>query len=314
MKKTIFSIAIMITSINNLLSQSITETESKVGINQTIPVSALDVNGNIQISNSILPMGLMTEVGGTTPLLNLGVNFRTPNRNYNYPLFRWLYRPGNSTNENTLMAITRDGNVGIATGYPSGKLEILKNADLSNAISLPNSGLIIRADNDGNDASLRFGVDNTNLKAVIQTQQTTTGSKFDLLINPFGGNVGIGTKNSNSWKLAVNGKIRAKEIKVEAGWSDFVFFDDYKLPSLQEVENHIKENGHLIDIPSAQEVEKNGIFLGEMDSKLLQKIEELTLYTIQQQKEIENLKKENKELRSVSDRLAKIEEFLKLKE
>ena len=111
-----------------------------------------------------------------------------------------------------------------------------------------------------------------------------------------GGNVGIGTYNPGSWKLAVNGQIRAKEIKVETGWSNFVFYYDYKLPTLQEVENHIKENGYLKDIPSEKEVEENGIYLGEMDSKLLQKIEELTLYTIQQQKEIEELKSLVKQL------------------
>ncbi len=104
------------------------------------------------------------------------------------------------------------------------------------------------------------------------------------------GLVGIGTINPGSWKLAVNGKIRAKEVKVETGWSDFVFKKDYKLPTIQEVENHIKNKGHLKDIPSAKEVKENGIFLGEMDAKLLQKIEELTLYTIQQQKEIDELK------------------------
>lgn len=106
--------------------------------------------------------------------------------------------------------------------------------------------------------------------------------------------------------MAVNGQIRAKEVKVETGWSDFVFYDDYKLPTLQEVEEHIKEKGHLKDIPSAEEVEKNGIFLGEMDSKLLQKIEELTLYTIQQQKEIERL-------RLLEKRLEEIEKLLESK-
>ena len=120
------------------------------------------------------------------------------------------------------------------------------------------------------------------------------------------GNVGIGTTNPDSWELAVNGKIRAKEIKVETGWSDFIFEDEYKLPTLQEVENHIKEKGHLKDIPSAKEVEKNGIFLGAMDAKLLQKIEELTLYTIAQQKEIERLK-------LIEKRLSKIEKLLESK-
>ena len=63
-------------------------------------------------------------------------------------------------------------------------------------------------------------------------------SKGNTFINTTGGNVGIGTTNPSSWKLAVNGQIRAKEIKVETGWSDFVFYEDYDLPNLTEVENH----------------------------------------------------------------------------
>ena len=103
------------------------------------------------------------------------------------------------------------------------------------------------------------------------------------------GNVGIGTTDPGAWRLAVNGKIRAKEVKVETDWADFVFEEKYELPTLAEVEDHIKEKGHLKDIPSAGEVAENGILLGEINAKLLQKIEELTLYTIDQQKEIETL-------------------------
>ncbi|WP_192350826.1 hypothetical protein [Algoriphagus sp. Y33] len=114
------------------------------------------------------------------------------------------------------------------------------------------------------------------------------GVKFTVENN---GSVGIGTLALGSYMLAVNGRIRAKEIKVETGWSDFVFNGNYVLPTLAEVEAHIKEKGHLKDIPSAEEVAENGIFLGEMDSKLLQKIEELTLYIIEQNKRIENLEK-----------------------
>lgn len=112
------------------------------------------------------------------------------------------------------------------------------------------------------------------------------------------GNIGIGTENFGSWKLAVNGKIRAKEVKVETGWSDFVFEDAYDLPTLEEVEEHIKTEGHLKDIPSAKEVEENGILLGEMDSKLLQKIEELTLYMIELNKKVKVLEEENKKLKA----------------
>jgi len=98
------------------------------------------------------------------------------------------------------------------------------------------------------------------------------------------GNLGIGI-SSPSEKLAVNGKIRAQEIKVEtANWPDYVFAKDYKLPSLQETEKHIREKGHLPGIPSAEEVKANGVDLGEMNAKLLKKIEELTLYLIQSEK------------------------------
>lgn len=74
------------------------------------------------------------------------------------------------------------------------------------------------------------------------------------------------------------------------GWSDFVFKKEYKLPTLEEVENHIAEKGHLENIPSEEEVLKNGINLGEMNAKLLQKIEELTLYVIEMKKDIIILK------------------------
>jgi len=102
------------------------------------------------------------------------------------------------------------------------------------------------------------------------------------------GSVGIGTVDTKGYKLAVNGKIRAREIKVEtANWPDYVFAKDYQLPSLTETEKHILEKGHLQGIPSAEEVKSNGINVGEMNAKLLQKIEELTLIMIQLNKKVE---------------------------
>ncbi|WP_426484976.1 hypothetical protein [Flavobacterium sp. 2] len=131
------------------------------------------------------------------------------------------------------------------------------------------------------------------------------------------GKVGIGITNPNN-KLDVNGTIHSKEVKVDMNdWSDFVFKKDYALPTLDEVEKHIAEKGHLENIPSEEEVLKNGINLGEMNSKLLQKIEELTLYIIQQEKkyssqseEIEALKKKNKNFEEIFERLSKIESHI----
>ncbi|MCG8410537.1 MAG: hypothetical protein MI739_04540 [Bacteroidales bacterium] len=111
------------------------------------------------------------------------------------------------------------------------------------------------------------------------------------------GKVGIGTKTPQSL-LAVNGTITSKEVVVTAdGWPDYVFASDYNLRSLNEVETYIEQNNHLPDIPSQKEVNEKGINLGNMDAKLLQKIEELTLYIIQQNKKIENMQKQIDELK-----------------
>lgn len=110
------------------------------------------------------------------------------------------------------------------------------------------------------------------------------------------GMVGIGTSNPTR-PLEVNGAIRAKEIIVESGWADFVFDSDFKLRPLAEVESHIKTYRRLPDIPSETEVKENGIGLSEMNTKLLQKVEELTLYVIQQQKELMQMKKELESLK-----------------
>lgn len=108
------------------------------------------------------------------------------------------------------------------------------------------------------------------------------------------GKLGIGTNSfidgADIYSLSVNGKVRAHSVKVYTDWADYVFEDTYTLSSLNEVEQHIKDKGHLKDIPSAKEVEENGIELGEMNKLLLQKIEELTLYLIAQDKEIKDLK------------------------
>ncbi len=132
--------------------------------------------------------------------------------------------------------------------------------------------LIVEKLNDGDDAEDLFSID------------------YDTEYSYFKGNVGIGTATPSE-KLSVNGKVRSKEVKVEANnWPDYVFTPSYNLKSLDQVETFINENGHLPNIPSAQEVEENnGIELGEMNVKLLEKIEELTLYTIDQQRKIDQL-------------------------
>ncbi|TKC05243.1 hypothetical protein [Pedobacter frigoris] len=135
------------------------------------------------------------------------------------------------------------------------------------------------------------------MPAGTTSQIHTVSSNNDVLVD---GKIGIGM-NTPTEKLEVNGKIRAREIKVEnANWPDYVFAPSYKVPTLQETEKHIKEKGHLPGIPSASDVKANGIDLGDMNAKLLQKIEELTLHLIEKDKKIVNLE----------DRLEKIEALI----
>ena len=121
------------------------------------------------------------------------------------------------------------------------------------------------------------------------------------------GNVGIGTTNPTH-RLAVNGTIKAKEVIVETtGWSDYVFAEGYQLQSLAQVEQHIKEHKHLPGIPSAAEVAEQGVSVGDMQAKLLAKVEELTLHVIAQEKRlaaqdarIQSLETENAALKQMS--------------
>lgn len=162
----------------------------------------------------------------------------------------------------------------------------------------------------GNGAVLD-GVSLNTIKASSNFWSTSNGG-VDIHTN---GNVGIGMSTLSPFKLAVsgtsyfqngiairtnticpnyllqvNGFIGATEINVKTTWCDYVFKPEYKLRTLQEVEQFINENSHLPDVPSEAEVNSNGINVGEINSILLKKIEELTLYVIQQQKEIDELK------------------------
>lgn len=137
---------------------------------------------------------------------------------------------------------------------------------------------------------------NFSSKLIIDGEPQVSGQLIygDFLTNQLGintTNLPVPTTNE-FYALAVGGGIVAEEVLValEAQWPDYVFKEDYNLASLKEVETHINTKGHLANIPSAAEVAEKGVLLGDMNAKLLRKIEELTLYTISQQKQIEELK------------------------
>jgi len=123
-----------------------------------------------------------------------------------------------------------------------------------------------------------------------------TGIGWGFVMNTTSGNVGIGTFTPG-YKLDVCGTIRAKELRVESGWCDYVFEKNYKLKSIEELEEFINENKHLPGIAPASEVEKEGLKVGEMNKAMMEKIEELTLYVIQLSKENKKLQQEIESLK-----------------
>ena len=111
------------------------------------------------------------------------------------------------------------------------------------------------------------------------------------------GYVGVGTVAPKEM-LSVNGNIRARQIKVETtNWPDYVFSENYQLPSLKETEKFIQTNGHLPEVPKASEIQENGVDLGELNKILLKKMEEMTLYMIDKDKRIEALEETVKKLK-----------------
>jgi hypothetical protein len=172
---------------------------------------------------------------------------------------------------NGITANPTSSNIGIGTNNPQSLLDVAGNVIVSDLICSGSNSWRFHSPDDGRET----------LHIVPRNASDTDWEWGRAFI--------INGENGNA---VVQGKFEAKEIKVTlTPTADFVFEEDYNLPKLEEVEKHIKEKKHLPEIASAKEMEKEGVNVGEFQIKLLQKIEELTLYTIEQN----NLNKEQQE-------------------
>ena len=198
------------------------------------------------------------------------------------------------TNGTTRMTILNStGNVGIGTIFPNSSLDV--------------NGVIHNGGADFILGKYDFRAQGTNLLNRAITHAGMDYSKDELIFNYDGdfedgivvmgprtlflGTVGLGLDAPVGCKLAVDGKIMAEEIEVKMseGWPDYVFEKTYKFMSLEELDSYIKKNKHLPNIPTSEEVMINGINIGEMNKKVIEKIEEITLYLIELQKQNELL-------------------------
>lgn len=280
-------------------------TSGNVGIGITNPVALLSLGGSVGNAKLALWEG---ESGGGVGRMGFGVasgQFR-------------MYLPGsdnrfsflsNEAGTNELMTVLGTGNVGIGTATPAEKLDVSGNVKATGLI-LPTgaaAGKVLTSDANGNatwqtatgsSAGWAFG---GNPVAALTSIGTSSNYDLPIVTNNTermrigaNGNIGIGTVNINdlSYKLFVEGNIRTRKIRVDHdSWPDYVFDYNYQLTPLKEVEQYIQQQKHLPEVPSAAEVKKEGVDLGNNQAILLKKVEELTLYIIQQQKQLETQQK-----------------------
>lgn len=265
-----------------------------VGIGTTNPSGKFTVRGGIH----------MQETNDANLRLSMGY-FKNGSVEYSFlNSLDWGTLAGKNLVINSRTSNDAWGNVGIGPLEPiqaldiGGRLNIRKGVIQNGTIPVTSTedlGLYSQNSNwlriVTNNQPIRFFTDGNS-----STQWRGTDNGAKLTIDP-NGSVGIGVQYPGTdYRLQVNGKVLCEELRVQnvADWPDYIFKESHILMPLDKVESYIKENGHLPEIPGELEVSENGVELGSMSAKLLQKIEELTLYVIEQKKEIEQLKESNR--------------------
>jgi hypothetical protein len=286
--------------------------QGNVGIG-AVPISKLHIKHSSAYYN---PGRLILENSNSTSVYNiinsnnnLFVGYNS-NSSVNYPQSDYLSR----------LFISSNGDIGIGTIEPTATLDIKGSVNLNNQYSASSDYLnpgyyVYRYGTtaygmklqytEGKYGTMIFGPNQSDRfigfgKVADELKDSKMREFMRVDLNT--GNLLIGktTQQNSIYKLDVNGSIRANEIKVNLNGADFVFEKDYKLMPLSELEKFVKEQKHLPEVAPAKEMEKNGTELGNLNSKLLQKMEEMTLYIIGQNKKIEALQEKIEKLEATS--------------
>ena len=268
-----------------------------IGIGTNNPSEKLEVRGNLKINSQGTHTGIHLGNEHNDAIITDG----THNKHYGGGYFFRVHNDHFPHKYIDAMMLADNGNVGIGINNPSEKLSVERGISVSQN-SDEGGYLSIQNTRKSGDSSLTWRIYNmtgaygNSLQFWNYTNDWRGGSRLIL---------------SDNGNAALHGKFEAKEVKVtETPTADFVFEEDYKLPTLQEVEKHIKEKKHLPEIASAKEMEKEGVNVGEFQIQLLQKIEELTLYIIEQNKETNKLHttvlEQQKQIENLTDKLEQI--------
>lgn len=305
---------------------------NKVGIGTSNPQATLDVAGNLLLLTGDHQTyfnegaaydptkGGIRNNAGNIVLQSKDNGILFLNRDVNSDTRIESYASGVLTE---IAAFKANGNVGIGTITPQAKLDVQGSyylgrpaalVDAFNTLGIPASSYLAIAPSDmsaSNDSYMVLSFPDNNSFRVGTNYDGHVGSpkyrdiQFGRYFgNPYmtikdGGSVCIGTTDPKGYLLAVNGPAIFTQavVKLNANWPDYVFKRDYHLPSLDSVSQFIQDHHHLPDMPSADSVAKNGVDLGSNQAQLLKKIEELTLYVIQQRQQQGELKQQLDELR-----------------
>jgi len=264
-----------------LANDIVLDNNGRVGIGTNVPVEKLHLVGDQLINSSLPLLYFRPEAGATTS----HIRFQSPDAINQFGIAhnsnRLYFARMNGVGMANDIVLDINGNVGIGTNDPDVKLHVYSGTDAGNA-----SGGFLQL---GISNNLNIGFDNNEIQA------RNNGVVSRLVLQNSGGAIQVGSAvTPTGYAISINGRAICEELKIQASsnWPDYVFEKNYSLKSLDELRSYINQNKHLPNIPSAETIEKNGIEVGDMQKRIMEKIEELTLYILQLQEQNNQLEKE----------------------